>query len=95
MYDSVPKKYLINSLKRDFGGPENESVTFTFDTYNDQKNAFNFGITPYNVQREVLISEGGTSTWGGGGRKFHGLVGLTVLGILGGNHLLKSMKNFG
>ena len=35
MYDSVPEKYLINSLKRDFGGPENESVTFTFDTYND------------------------------------------------------------
>lgn len=67
MYDSVPEKYLINSLKRDFGGPENESITFTFDTYNDQKNAFNFGITPYNVQREVLISEGGTSTWGGGG----------------------------
>ena len=29
MYDSVPEKYLINSLKRDFGGPENESVTFT------------------------------------------------------------------
>ena len=49
MYDSVPEKYLINSLKRDFGGTENESVTFTFDTYNDQKNAFNFGITPYNV----------------------------------------------
>ena len=72
MYDSVPEKYLINSLKRDFGGPENESVTFTFDTYNDQKNAFNFGITPYNVQREVLISEGGTSTWGGGGRSSSG-----------------------
>ncbi len=72
MYDSVPKKYLINSLKRDFGGPENESITFTFDTYNDQKNAFNFGITPYNVQREVLISEGGTSTWGGGGGRSSG-----------------------
>ena len=72
MYDSVPEKYLINSLKRDFGGPENESVTFTFDTYNDQKNAFNFGITPYNVQREVLISEGGTSTWGGGGGRSSG-----------------------
>ena len=72
MYDSVPEKYLINSLKRDFGGPENESVTFTFDTYNDQKNAFNFGITPYNVQREVLISEGGTSIWGGGGGRSSG-----------------------
>ena len=86
MYDSVPEKYLINSLKRDFGGPENESVTFTFDTYNDQKNAFNFGITPYNVQREVLISEGGTSTFLEEEVQVV-LVGLTVLGILGGNHL--------
>ena len=69
MYDSVPERYIVNSLKRDFDGLRNESVTFTFDTFNDKKNAYNFGVTPYNVQREAVISEGGTSMWGmGGGR---------------------------
>ena len=67
MYDSVPEKYIVKSLRRDFDGLTNESVTFTFDTFYDQKNAYNFGVTPYNVQREAVISEGGTSTWGLGG----------------------------
>ena len=67
MYDSVPEKYIVKSLKRDFDGLTNESVTFTFDTFYDQKNAYNFGVTPYNVQREAVISEGGTSNWRPGG----------------------------
>jgi len=67
MYDSVPDRYIVNSLKRDFDGLRNESVTFTFDTFYDKKNAYNFGVTPYNVQREAVISEGGTSMWGMGG----------------------------
>ena len=37
MYDSVPEKYIVKSLKRDFDGLTNESVTFTFDTFYDQK----------------------------------------------------------
>ena len=56
----------MNTLKRDFFGPENEAISFTFDTYNDQKNAINFGVTPYNSQREGLISQGGTSSFSGG-----------------------------
>ena len=39
MYDSVPERYIVNSLKRDFDGLTNESVTFTFDTFYDKKNA--------------------------------------------------------
>ena len=39
MYDSVPERYIVNSLKRDFDGLRNESVTFTFDTFYDKKNA--------------------------------------------------------
>ena len=46
MYDSVPERYIVNSLKRDFDGLTNESVTFTFDTFYDKKNAYNFGVTP-------------------------------------------------
>ena len=59
MYDSVPERYIVNSLKRDYLGPNNEAIAFTFDTYNDQKNAFNFGVNPYGVQRESLIAKGG------------------------------------
>ena len=66
LYDSVPERYIVNTLKRDFFGPENEAISFTFDTYNDQKNAINFGVTPYNSQREGLISQGGTSSFSGG-----------------------------
>ena len=30
-----------------------------FDTYSDRANAFLFGINPFGVQREGLISNGG------------------------------------
>ncbi len=61
MYDSVPKRYIVNSLKRDYQGPNNEAISITFDTYNDQKNALNFGVNPYGVQRESLIAKGGAA----------------------------------
>ncbi len=58
--------YVINSLRRDFGGATSDNVTMMFDTYNDRTTAFLFGITPYGVQRDVLISGGGSDlniTW--------------------------------
>lgn len=53
------KNYVVASLRRDFSGTGNDNVTVMFDTYKDGNNAFLFGVTPYGVQREALVSEGG------------------------------------
>lgn len=57
---SIGKNYALTSLKRDFRGSGNDSFSLMFDTYNDGTNAFLFGINPYGVRREALISGGGT-----------------------------------
>jgi len=51
--------FVVTSLKRDFRGSRNDNVTLLFDTFNDGTNAFAFGITPYGVRREILVSSGG------------------------------------
>lgn len=64
--ESVDNNYVVATLKRDFGGTTNDNVSLLFDTFNDGTNAFFFGITPYGVQREGLVSDGGSSfnnTW--------------------------------
>ena len=61
--------FVVTSLKRDFSGTRNDNVTLLFDTFNDGTNAFAFGVTPYGVRREILVSSGGSvregynSTW--------------------------------
>ncbi|MGB5667604.1 MAG: DUF5916 domain-containing protein [Maribacter sp.] len=58
--------YVVSSLKRDFGALTNDNVSLLFDTFNDGNTAFFFGVTPYGVQREGLVSEGGSNfnnTW--------------------------------
>jgi hypothetical protein len=61
--------YVIPSLERDFRAGGNDNISVIFDTFNDGTNAFLFGINPYGVQREVLISGGGqdlrgfTTSW--------------------------------
>ena len=52
--------YVASSLQRDFRGSSNDNVSIMFDTFSDGANAFLFGISPYGVQREVLVSDGGT-----------------------------------
>ena len=52
--------FVVTSLKRDFSGTQNDNVTLLFDTFNDGTNAFAFGVTPYGVRREILISSGGS-----------------------------------
>ena len=56
--------FVVTSLKRDFRGTQNDNVTIMFDTFNDGTNAFGFGITPYGVRREFLVSSGGASREG-------------------------------
>jgi hypothetical protein len=56
--------YVVASLRRDFGGTNNDNVTLMFDTFKDGTTAFLFGMTPYGVQRDAFISEGGASSAG-------------------------------
>jgi len=51
--------YAIESLKRDFRAGNSDNITLLFDTFNDGNNAFLFGINPYGVRREGLVSGGG------------------------------------
>ncbi len=51
--------YVTPSLKRDFRASGNDNITFIFDAFNDGANAFFFGINPFGVMREGLISNGG------------------------------------
>jgi len=61
--------YNTRSLQRDFRGGGIDQITLVFDTFNDATNAFLFGINPFGVRREGLISNGGgnggdfTTSW--------------------------------
>lgn len=57
-------EFVVSTLRRDFSGTANDNVTLMFDTYRDGTNAYLFGATPYGVQRDILISGGGTSSSG-------------------------------
>lgn len=59
MHNLGPRKYVTPSLRRDFLGNAYDGFTLVLDTYKDKTNAFFFGVNPYGVQREGLISEGG------------------------------------
>lgn len=66
-YDSIPHKYVIQSLKRDFSYPISDAFVATIDPFSDQQNGFSFGMNPFGVQREGLVSNGGgqgvTTIW--------------------------------
>lgn len=51
--------HVITSLKRDYSFFGNDNISVLFDTYNDKTNAFLFGMNPYGVRREAIISNGG------------------------------------
>lgn len=55
---------VVANLRRDFSGTANDNVSLVFDTYSDGTHAYMFGVTPYGVQREVQISEGGETASG-------------------------------
>ncbi|MBS1489633.1 MAG: carbohydrate binding family 9 domain-containing protein [Bacteroidetes bacterium] len=60
MYNKVSqRKYVTTSLKRDYRGPSNDGFTLVLDTYKDKTNGFLFGINPFGVQREALLTNGG------------------------------------
>jgi len=56
------RKYVTPSLRRDFRGGANDGLSVVLDTYKDRTNGFMFGVNPFGVQREGLISNGGNNT---------------------------------
>ncbi len=59
-YDDVDGDYVVSSLRRDFEGSGNDALNIIIDPFSDLSNGFLFGITPYGVQRESLIINGGS-----------------------------------
>ena len=57
-YDPSPGKYIVESLKRDWGWRNTENISIYLDPFDDRTNGFNFSVSPYNAQREGLISAG-------------------------------------
>ena len=58
--------HVVSSLKRDFNALANDNISLLFDTFSDGTTAFFFGVTPYGVRREGLVSDGGetfNNTW--------------------------------
>ncbi|MCB0665508.1 MAG: carbohydrate binding family 9 domain-containing protein, partial [Saprospiraceae bacterium] len=55
------QKYVTPSLRRDYRGEANDGITMVIDPFEDQTNAYQFGVNPFGVQREGLISEGGST----------------------------------
>ena len=58
------KNYMVQTLKRDFRAGDSDNITLLFDTFNDGTNAFLFGINPFGVRREGLLSGGGNNMRG-------------------------------
>ncbi len=59
---TIGNQFIIPSYRRDFRAGGNDNISFMFDTFQDKTNAFLFGMNPYGVMREALISNGGSDT---------------------------------
>ena len=61
-YKTTESDYFVTpSLRRDFRGSGIDLLTFVLDPFQDQTTAFLFGINPFGVQREGLVSNGGAT----------------------------------
>ncbi len=58
-YEKPGKKYIVESLKRDFSFKRGDCFNVFIDPYNDKINGFVFGVNPFGAQREGLIENGG------------------------------------
>lgn len=55
---------VVQSLRRDFEWSLNDHIAFYMDPFNDFTNGFYFGVSPYGVQREGIMSGGGRDNQG-------------------------------
>ncbi|HMQ49534.1 MAG TPA: DUF5916 domain-containing protein [Saprospiraceae bacterium] len=56
---SIGNQFITPSLRRDYSFQGSDNISIMFDTYNDNNNAFLFGINAMGVCREALIVNGG------------------------------------
>ena len=54
--DPVPGPWVATSLRRDFRGNHNDVISVIFDPFGDKTNGIIFGISPFGIQREGLLS---------------------------------------
>lgn len=55
--------YTVQSLRRDFGPGTTDVINVMFDPTKDGLNGFMFSVSPYNVQRDVLIANGENTSY--------------------------------
>ena len=60
-YAQHEKNYVIESLRRDFKGKGNDAFYFVINPFNDRMSGYYFGTSPYGVQSEAIIQNGGAS----------------------------------
>jgi hypothetical protein len=53
-----PKKYVVQSLRRDFPNGSSDIFFMMIDPFRDKLNGFYFAVSPFGVQKEALISNG-------------------------------------
>lgn len=53
-----PRKYVVQSLKRDFQSGTTDVFLVNLDTFKDKLNSFNFAVSPLGVQRDGLVANG-------------------------------------
>lgn len=57
-----PRKYVVQSLRRDYPNSSSDIFFVTIDPFRDKLNGFYFSVTPYGVQKEALIFTGSSGT---------------------------------
>lgn len=55
------KEFVVESLRRDFDDSGNDAFYFIINPFNDRMSGYYFGASPYGVQSEAIIQNGGTS----------------------------------
>lgn len=103
----VDRNYITPSLRRDYRGEANDGFSIIIDPFQDQTNGFQFGINPFGVQREGLVSNGGSegtdlslswdNKWFAGAKQFEGYwvaEGAIPFSTLTINHLLLTINHY-
>lgn len=66
-YNSKIGKNITQTMGRDWSVRDTDGLQFVIDPFNDKTNGFGFGISPYNAQRDGLVTNGGndgvTTAW--------------------------------
>ena len=52
---------MVNSLRRDFKSSGNDAFYFIINPFNDRMSGYYFGTSPYGVQSEAIIQNGGAA----------------------------------